>query len=131
MLDEYKQIGRQRHKVYGSVDTFMHASKGTIHYLMPRCPGCGCNNVLSSSVVKGLCIECGSLRNRYYTYMSQIKKYNNTHVRIASDYKYEHLEEIVEDYNVRKKAGLSVPENLDQANYMISYWRKERANNGM
>jgi hypothetical protein len=129
MPEDYKQIGRQKHKVFGSVDTFMKVSDGTIHYMMPKCPGCGCNNVLSSSVVKSLCIECGSLRNRFYTYMSIITKYNNTHIHIASDNRYRQLESIVDEYKRRRDAGFNVPGNLDQAIYMTEYWRRNK--NGM
>lgn len=98
---------------------------------MPKCPGCGCNNVLSSSVVKSLCVDCGSLRNRFYTYMSQIKKYNDTHLHLAPDNKYKQLEEIVEEYKKRREAGLKVPDKLEQAEYMVKFWKGEVTSIGL
>lgn len=51
MSENYKQIGRQKHKVYGSVDTFMKVPEGTIHYMMPKCPGCGCQSALVADAI--------------------------------------------------------------------------------
>lgn len=124
-------VGKRNHRTYGFVDTYIRVPGSTIHYMMPKCQGCGCREVLSSHVVNGLCFECGNLRNRFYTRMSLITSYNNKHANLAPDAWYKMLEEFVDEYKRRCDAGLKVPQKLDQADFMVKYWKGEVTNVGL
>lgn len=124
-------VGKRKHRTYGCVDTYIRVPGSTIHYMMPRCDGCGCKQVLSSHVVSGLCFECGNLRNSFYTCLSQIKNYARHHVGPVPNKYYIRLDGFVDDYRRRRDAGLKVPQKLSDAEFMVKYWKGEVKNIGL
>lgn len=118
-------IGKEVHKKFGCVDAFINGA-GTCYYMIHRCPACGCNNALVEGSRAVMCIDCVDLRYVFKSQMRRIQRYNDRHIRLASDSLYEAFEETVKEYQRRRDAGLYAPSNLDQAVYMIEYWRKSR-----
>lgn len=118
------QIGRKKHRIYGVVEAFLDKKSGCEFYMIHQCPGCGCNNVLVKGQYLKMCVDCIDLRAAFNTGMKHIQNYNDHHINIAPDKDYEKFEEIVQEYQRRRNAGLYVPDKFDQAVYMIKYWRR-------
>jgi transposase-like protein len=73
--------------------------------LLPYCPYCGAGPVEESKKYAGRCDTCGKRYHRYKSYQSQIKlKYDARKERL--------ILEIVEFYQLKKRQGYRVPQDI-------------------
>lgn len=73
---------------------------------MEYCPYCGRNDVPEHHKYPDRCLECGKDYHKYKSYQSQQRKSPTAKRQVL-------LDRIIEDYKLRKQAGLKVPKDIE------------------